>query len=311
VLGKSGSELGDVLLEMSEKGLGSFIEKAKALGLNLDADAIQKYKQSVEEMKLSWEAIEIFVGNQLLPAFQAVTEWLTTKLQDPRIKQSIDTIAGWFKNGIDWQEVGDFLQKGIGSIDWAKVGEVTAKGVGVIIHEVARFLKEFDWWGLGNSLASAFNNLWAGMLGGTEATMQFRIKTAINKITQDIENWLNKANAYLAGLGIGGSKMKIIDLPSFDMSSPAPSSGTSTGTVQAGNYTYNPATGTYTLNSNRASGGPVIAGQSYNVSEFFQPERFTPNTSGRIDRISDQQNVTVRFDEDRLVRVLKSVLQQG
>jgi hypothetical protein len=37
----------------------------------------------------------------------------------------------------------------------------------------------------------------------------------------------------------------------------------------------------------RASGGPVIAGQTYDVAEFFRPERFTPSTNGRIDPIDN------------------------
>lgn len=37
---------------------------------------------------------------------------------------------------------------------------------------------------------------------------------------------------------------------------------------------------------NRASGGPVIAGQTYNVAEFYRPEKFTPSTNGRIDPMS-------------------------
>jgi len=59
----------------------------------------------------------------------------------------------------------------------------------------------------------------------------------------------------------------------------------------------------------RASGGPVIAGQSYSVSEFFKPERFTPNTNGRIDAMQPQI-VTATIDEGRLVRLMIQAMAQ-
>ena len=45
----------------------------------------------------------------------------------------------------------------------------------------------------------------------------------------------------------------------------------------------------------RASGGPVIAGQPYNVAEFFRPERFVPAVNGRIESLGGQslQAVTI------------------
>ena len=45
----------------------------------------------------------------------------------------------------------------------------------------------------------------------------------------------------------------------------------------------------------RASGGPVIGGQSYNVAEFFRPEIFTPQKSGRIDPMGANQLQQVRI----------------
>lgn len=329
VFGKSGAELNDVLLEMADGGFQKFIEKAQSLGLNLNADDIQKYKQAVEETKLSWEAIQIFLGSRLLPTFQSITEWLTQRLQDPAIKGAIDTVVGWFDGGfagfadsvgkaiqsIDWKEVSQVLISGIDSIDWAAIGNGLIKGAGFAVKEIGRFLFEFDWWGLGNSLASAFNNLWAGMFGLTEAEAQKIIKSTLNGIARDIERWVNNVQAYLRGLGFQLSPGQF-QMPKFDMSHPrtggtggSTSIATNSGpAVQAGNYTYK--NGVYTLN--RASGGPVIAGQTYNVAEFFQPERFTPTASGRVDPIRNgQQEVVARIDEEKLVRLFISAMQQG
>ncbi|HLE52696.1 MAG TPA: hypothetical protein VI755_11575 [Anaerolineales bacterium] len=55
----------------------------------------------------------------------------------------------------------------------------------------------------------------------------------------------------------------------------------------------------------RASGGPVIAGQSYQVAEFFQPEVFRPNVNGRVEPMQPQ---LVAIDEDRLATVFGRVL---
>ena len=63
-------------------------------------------------------------------------------------------------------------------------------------------------------------------------------------------------------------------------------------------------------NSGRASGGPVIGGQSYNVAEFFKPERFTPNVSGRIDPMQ-QQTVNAVIDEGRLARTIVTAMMQA
>lgn len=57
---------------------------------------------------------------------------------------------------------------------------------------------------------------------------------------------------------------------------------------------------------NRASGGPVIAGQSYNVAEFFRPEVFTPSVSGRVDPM--QSGGMSDRDMDRLADRIGTVI---
>ena len=287
VFGKSGADLNDVLIEMADRGLGGFIDKAKQLGLNIDADKVQKYKQSVEEMKLSWEALQISVGSKVIPVLEKVSNWFTNVLQSPQVKNALDTVEGWLVDGVDWKEVSTFLSEGIDSIDWAKVGDSVSRGVGTIIQGVGTFLKEFDWLKFGNSLASAANNLFFGLFGETEATAQKIIKTTLNQIAIDIENWINKVKAYLAGLGLIKTSFTMTTLPKFDMSHPATgNTGYTPNGVQAGNYTYQ--NGQYILN--RASGGATTAGQAYNVTEFNKPETFTPAVNGRISpTISSEQ----------------------
>lgn len=47
-----------------------------------------------------------------------------------------------------------------------------------------------------------------------------------------------------------------------------------------------------TVGNRRASGGPVIKGQTYNVAEFYKPERFTPSSNGRVDPIQGGDMMT-------------------
>lgn len=55
----------------------------------------------------------------------------------------------------------------------------------------------------------------------------------------------------------------------------------------------------------RASHGPVIKGQPYDVAEFFRPEVFTPSTSGRVDGMKTSDVVTLSETSiDRLVEKL-------
>jgi hypothetical protein len=203
---------------------------------------------------------------------------------------------------IDWAKVNEKLNFSIAGHDWSSVGKLIAD---IFVDTI----KNIDWWALGNSLASLANNLFFGLFGHTEATAQKIIKTTLNQIAYDIERWVNNVLAYLAGLGLIKTNFKLVEIPKFSMAVPA--STPNVPGIPAGNYTYNPATGQYTLNG-RASGGAVIAGQAYRVAEFYKPEVFTPAVNGRIDKLDNSpKEVIAKFDEDKLIRVLSSVLLQA
>jgi len=66
----------------------------------------------------------------------------------------------------------------------------------------------------------------------------------------------------------------------------------------------------------RASGGPVSAGQQYQVAEFFRPETFTPSTNGRVDPMQSNssnmsQDVFIQRFADVIARALRSELQKA
>jgi hypothetical protein len=61
--------------------------------------------------------------------------------------------------------------------------------------------------------------------------------------------------------------------------------------------------------THKASGGPVIAGQQYNVQEFFhRPEVFTPTASGRIDAMQPSVARLDKQDMEDLVFALSRII---
>jgi hypothetical protein len=315
VFGKSGAGLIDFFDTLAaDGGIDVVAEKVEKLGLAIDPNRYEQFTRNIEELKLAGLGLAVGFTEQVMPMFERLMEIVTSGNIGPELLKLAGEFGTWVEN-IDWKAVTDKIVGGLNSVDWAKVGSNFAEGTKTAVGEIGRFLKEFGWWELGNSLASMANNLFFGLFGQTEASAQKIIKTTLNQIASDIEDWINKVKAYLSGLGFIDVNFKLTSLPKFDMSHNAtgPNSNAAqaanTPGVSAGNYTYNPGTGQYTLN--RASGGPVIAGQVYNVSEFNHAEQFTPGVSGRVDPIRNNQPVEARIDEDKLARILISALQQG
>jgi uncharacterized protein YukE len=109
-----------------------------------------------------------------------------------------------------------------------------------------------------------------------------KIKTAINRILDQIKSSIT------LNFNIPDWVQNIID---------------GGGGGGSGSGTTNPGVGERPGNRRRASGGPVIAGQSYSVAEFFRPERFTPSVNGRIDPIANKQS-SFEIDYNRLGSII-------
>lgn len=152
-----------------------------------------------------------------------------------------------------------------------------------------------DWWDAlevtgTDNMRNFWNNLEAK---GTEAVRNFFNKLEVEgtaatrrwgvAIYNEIVVWVNKVIHEL-------NRISIIQLPAL------PTLGT---------------TGSGTSNQRgappRATGGPVIAGQPYNVAEFYKPEVFRPNTSGRVDPMKPQL-VIAKIDSIELASVLTATL---
>jgi hypothetical protein len=68
--------------------------------------------------------------------------------------------------------------------------------------------------------------------------------------------------------------------------------------------------------SNRASGGPVTGGQSYNVGEFYKPEVFRAPSSGRIEAKGDINTLISAIKENsidyyKMARIFRDTSLQG
>jgi hypothetical protein len=396
VFGKSGAELNDVLLDLAENGLTKYIDKAKELGLNLNADDIQAYKQSLEDMQTAWESIQIFIGSKLLPIAKKFTEWLT-KEAIPAISKFVQNAVGEFEKGglsglttwldeqlataldnVDWEglggKFGDFLEgvltNGVGQVDVPKSLEALGRGLSDFFAGALGADKMGGWdaywqaWAEGNTQMDAkFRESQSKMDAYWEAnpptkSLEATLKRGLDNGKKQLDTWTNSLMTWgqktgltmvtamnnleqtitekLRTIGktfydramhwtqqmskgfndnkgglinaignlvqeINGVLKKIITAFTISVKLPSWLGGGSTGTGSVGTHN----TGG-TGNKGRASGGPVIAGQSYNVAEFYNPEVFTPNMSGRIDKMNSPEMQTVRvqnwndFDYNRL-----------
>lgn len=333
VFGKSSLELNDALLELADKGLGSFIDKANKMGLALDADTIQKYKQSVEEMKLSWEAIWIFLGSKLLPVAQRVTEWITNE-GIPALMDFVQNATSAFEEG-GLGGLATFLDKGLAEIieeaDWQgwgeKFGDALAKAFSggmsdlnspMTVDAFGRAINEFflaasgadkfggwknffiEWDRQSRENAKAF---WSGRyVEGSSAIYDFF--NNLDKVAQDaVRRW--GSNLYNTVAEWIRKIINSISNANFGMgvgSYPLYGSNSGSGSGGSGNR--------------RANGGNVIGGQSYQVAEFYKPEVFTPSTGGRVDPWNNKELIAAikssKMDEtvlaDKIVTKLATVM---
>lgn len=181
---------------------------------------------------------------------------------------AIDTKITETINGIDWTGAGDTFG------GWIDTFLTTGWDMGIAdagMNMPTSISALLD--GIDNFFQSAVG---ADKFGGWDAYFQ--------AWWDDIAGWFDKIESFmrdrlgaLQGLSISKNENWI-----NDMKNGAANSNFTSITVEKNPNWFNELFGN---SSNRASGGPVIAGQSYNVAEFFQPERFTPSTNGRIDPI--------------------------
>jgi hypothetical protein len=332
VYGKSGAKLVDFFDTLNgEGGISAVEEKVKQLGLAIDPSRFEQFNRNLNELKLIGTGIAVSFTEQLMPSLESLLGWATDFLSAP-IEQKLSMLADplkllfnfsdWFKKStaeIDWGTVSENIASGIQSVDWAKGGLYVRQGVSNILQGIYTVVSEIDWGALGETTGNALAQLVAGLYGYPDwnaLTLDFNngfaslfgytnnhafadlkqdfsngfvyirqgwdgmlngLKQAWENTSHDIENGvINLINRIIAAF----NRIPNVDLPSI------PNVGGSTSSSGNGGGS----------GGKRASGGAVIAGQTYDVAEFNKPEKFTPNSSGRIDPMSN----TPVIDEDKI-----------
>ncbi len=276
VFGRSGAELIDFFdVLANEGGLDKATQKVKDLGLVIDPEKYIEFQQNLKEVELAGLGLAITFVDNLMPAFREINEW-------------------WQKDGITtFQEItqwiGENTPKAIDNTSKAfeSASNTYQTRILPVLNEMIELYKTLN--AIAERLSPSTDKV-AGKftLLGIVQREAVAIATIMNGAMKAIERTLEAINKVLmTGIALW-DRYRGISSSNISVPSTSSSSG------------------------GRASGGPVIAGQSYNVAEFYQPEIFTPSKSGRIDRADNQpKEVVARLDEERLIRILTSVLQQN
>lgn len=202
VFGRGGAELIDFFDTLAaEGGIDAVTKKVEALGLAIDPNRYEQFNRNLEEMKLIGLGLAVGFTEQLMPAFEAVSEWAFTK-GIPALKAFGSTIKKAFDEGgvlgvadllldefdnIDWGNVSTALIDGINSVDWSQAGMDFSAFVQRVSESLSTAFSEFDWWSTGNAIASALNNFIAGMMGTDEAGLQVKVKEALDGVVLEFQ----------------------------------------------------------------------------------------------------------------------------
>lgn len=105
LFGKSGKDLSDTLNALANGGLAAATDKAKALGLAIGEDGVNKsieFGKSFETIKMAAEGLAVSVGSVLMPiivpAIQKFTEWAVSVM--PQLRQGIETAFTWIQTNV-------------------------------------------------------------------------------------------------------------------------------------------------------------------------------------------------------------------
>ena len=276
-------------------GEGTLGSKAAELAANFDAfvgNAIGNMAVSVENWVAGGGPEEL--TNKLISWIDGIGD----EKNQPRIitaAQKLITALGTAISAVDWEAIGiaidTKLAETLDGIDWT--GSGTSFGAGV--EEFFTTGWDFGTAGASAKMPASIQSFLDGIDGFFQAAVganQFggwkayfaawgeQIKTGWNSMmdvwkasfTAKINDWgTSVIAAFTAQIN------RIIDLrnkiPFFpDMGHISAPSGAGQNVSGGGG---------------RASGGPVIGGQTYDVAEFYRPERFTPATNGRVDPIDN------------------------
>src|SRR4030067_1152708 len=165
IFGRSGAELIDFFDPVAaEGGIDAVTAKVERFGLAIDPGRYEQFNRNLEEMKLIGLGLAVGFTEKLMPAFEAVSEWVLTK-GIPALTEFGSRIGEAFKEGgvlgvadmlldefdkIDWGTISTTLIDGINGIDWAQAGMDFLSLVTRVSESLGVAFADFDWLGLGN-----------------------------------------------------------------------------------------------------------------------------------------------------------------
>lgn len=337
VFGRNGAELIDFFDVLAkEGGMDAVTQKIKAFGLAIDPARYEDFTRNLEEIKLIGTGLAVTFTEQVMPALESLLSWVGTfAAADPATKlqmladplKELFNLTDAFRQGvseIDWAGLSQTLADNINNIDWNTVGLYFHQGVSNVLQGIYIAFSEIDWAALSDALATGTAELVAGAFGYTDWTslgndFNAGMNVVWGRLTDFKITWqgfVDSLKEIWQGLidFIASTSLQADLTPGRNVVGGSSNSGGGNTGLASNTIVTTPGRNV-TGGNRRASGGPVIAGQAYQVSEFFSPERFIPATNGRVDPIQPTQggldDVFIQRFADVIARSLRSELQKS
>jgi hypothetical protein len=254
----------------------------------------------LEILKNKLSDVKENIGNALLPVLGTLADKFSKLIDSPQFKKVVDTVikklgelGTWIETNLpSWLQTFEDVFTGKTSIS-----SVIEEGATTAGTKFGEFIDKF--FGIENMDKAKEGGKSIGRTIVDAVSNFFASATGVDKFG-GLQNWIAALDNYLIkeAKRLGNDFVTTLQKA---LQGAIGISATNPGrNVMGGNTTTSGGGGGG--NKGRASGGPVIAGQSYNVAEFYKPEVFTPNTSGRIDN-KQETRVSVDIDYNRLAKV--------
>lgn len=267
----------------------------------------------LEILKNKLSDVKETIGNALLPVLSSLGDELIKAIDSEEFQEALGVIAEKLGDLGDWiienlprwsEEFTRFATDSVGAIDgidWATAGNNFGQGI-LSIFGIGRMKAEEGTRSMGQAIADGIRKFlreammmdeWENFIEGVAEWGKNLNDTLQSWFSRIGSNVLNKIKEW--GLKWVSELGRIIRLlieqvqKALNVFRTLPFSGSSSSNSGASGA--------------RASGGPVIAGQSYKVAEFYRPEVFTPNTSGRVDKLEKDSDTSKSIDYSLLARM--------
>lgn len=321
VFGRGGAQMIDFFDTLAtDGGIDAVTQKVEKMGLVIDPGRYEQFTRNLEEIKLAGLGLAVSFTEKLMPVFEQL---MTTAM--PKIREFGDYVLTnlpiwsdkfftFINNAKTWYDT-VFTP----AVDNAKLSVISfAAGVDILrtaqengtdvsykysdsIDELAA-ISFANAIGLGESVKNVFNDILTIMGLMTGQTDQQNMKFSILRglfagftsvaltVSMHIEN-LRKGFEFLDARlqDVINHWSQLVQVAQFI-------GNNAFGTPNNPQPFGSPNRTANTPRGGRASGGPVIGGQLYNVTRMFESEQFRPAVNGRIDPIQPMQQQVINED---------------